>query len=239
LAYSRCRHIEQGCKDGDIGRAKRQQKVIFGIRDKVLSPQNFPKLMAQAPQLYQTFSAGIHTNMSLEDAIKLAMLAREIPQEKIKNKVIDQVIGDSVILNNLKASIFRPLPDQVRILRDEVFSSSGPLGPRASGNPIPLMRADGARVRILNGTLTARLDTRMGNYLTDKGMLVAELGNTKAQSQTTITLYSPKLYAFRYLIDLLKISRSTQILIKPDPTQTVDIEIRLGRDWVSNLPPDY
>src|SRR5215207_11406888 len=37
LAYARCRHAEQGCKDGDIGRAKRQQKVIFGIRDKVLS----------------------------------------------------------------------------------------------------------------------------------------------------------------------------------------------------------
>src|SRR5687768_3887879 len=81
LAYARCRHIEQGCKDGDIGRAKRQQKVIFAIRDKVLSPANFPKLLAQAPQLYNTFSAGIHTNMLLENAIKLAVMARDIPRE--------------------------------------------------------------------------------------------------------------------------------------------------------------
>ena len=55
LAYARCRHAEQGCKDGDIGRARRQQKVIFAIRDKVLSPENFPTLLAQAPQLYKTF----------------------------------------------------------------------------------------------------------------------------------------------------------------------------------------
>src|SRR5574341_967407 len=78
LAYSRCRDQEQGCTNGDVGRAKRQQKVIFAIRDKVFSPEYFPKLLAQAPELYNTFSAGIHTNMSLDDAIKLAWLAKDI-----------------------------------------------------------------------------------------------------------------------------------------------------------------
>ena len=74
LAYARCRHEEQGCKDGDIGRARRQQKVIFAIRDVVLSPEKFPTLLTQAPQLYSTFSSGIHTNLSLGDAIKLGVL---------------------------------------------------------------------------------------------------------------------------------------------------------------------
>ena len=53
LAYARCRHVEQGCKDGDIGRAKRQQKVIFGIRDKVLSPENFPDTAGTGAQTVQ------------------------------------------------------------------------------------------------------------------------------------------------------------------------------------------
>src|SRR5258705_12153953 len=35
LAFARCRDIEQGCKDGDVGRAKRQQQVILGIRNKM------------------------------------------------------------------------------------------------------------------------------------------------------------------------------------------------------------
>ncbi|MEO8356407.1 MAG: LCP family protein [Chloroflexota bacterium] len=241
LAYARCRHAEQGCKDGDIGRAKRQQKVIFGIRDKVLRPENFPTLLAQAPQLYSTFSSGIRTNLRLDDAIKLAVLVRDIPEDNIKNAVIDHsmIAFDNVILGGQNASIMKPIPDKIRILRDQIFTSSGPLSPMAHGDPISLMQADGARIRILNGTSTAQLDMRTGSYLLQQGVLVTEFGNTKAYSRTTIILYSPKLYALRFLLDRFEITSSTQILIKTDPSQTVDIEIRLGNDWVSKLPYGY
>jgi LCP family protein required for cell wall assembly len=241
LAYARCRHIEQGCTDGDMGRARRQQKVIFGIREKVLNPESFPTLLAQAPELYGTFSEGIHTNLSLDDAIKLAVLVRDIPKENIRNEVISNkmVVFDSVILGGLNASIMRPIPDQIRLLRDQIFTASGPLSPLAQGYATNLMQADGARVRILNGTSTPDLDTRTGNYLSQVGMLVTEYGDTKAASRTTILLYSPKLYALKYLMDTFGIKSSTQILIKPDPTQTVDIEIRLGKDWVNILPVGY
>ncbi len=135
LAYSRCRHIEQGCQDGDIGRARRQQKVIFGIRDKVLNPENFSTLLAQAPQLYNVFSDGIHTNLSLQDAIKLAVLARDISTKNIRNAVIDNTMlaYDNVILGGKNASIMKPLPDKIRVLRDEVFTfewSRWPTGTR-------------------------------------------------------------------------------------------------------------
>ncbi|HEU0294724.1 MAG TPA: LCP family protein [Anaerolineales bacterium] len=241
LAYARCRHVEQGCKDGDIGRARRQQKVIFAIREKVLNPENFPTLLAQAPQLYNTFSEGIHTNLTLDDAIKLAVLMRDIPGENIRNEVITNkmIIFDNVVLGGQNASILRPIPDQIRILRDQIFTASGPLSPLAQGYPTNLMQADHARIRILNGTTTPELDTRTGSYLNQLGMLVTEYGDSKASSRTTILLYSSKLYAFRYLLDTFGIKSSTQILIKPDPSQTVDIEIRLGKDWVNNLPVGY
>ncbi len=110
LAYARCRHAEQGCKDGDVGRAKRQQKVIFGIRDKVLSPENFPELFAQAPQLYRTFSSGIHTNLTLSDAMKLAVLVRDIPEGNIRNAVIDNsmITFGGTVLGGQNASVLRP-----------------------------------------------------------------------------------------------------------------------------------
>jgi hypothetical protein len=241
LAYARCRHAEQGCKDGDIGRARRQQKVIFAIRDKVLNPENFPGLLAQAPQLYNTFSEGIHTNLSLDDAIKLAVLIRDIPKEDIRNAVIDNsmIQLDNVVLGGQNASIIRPIPDRVRILRDQIFTASGPLSPLAQGYPTVLMQADHARIRILNGTSTPELDTRTGNYLSQLGMLVTEYGDTKAYSRTTIILYSPKLYTLRFLMDTFGIKSSTQILIKPDSSQTVDIEIQLGQDWISQFPLGY
>src|SRR5688500_12477525 len=172
LAYARCRHAEQGCKDGDVGRAKRQQKVIFGIRDKVLSPENFPKLLAQAPQLYRTFSAGIHTNLTLQDAMKLAVLVRDIPEGNIKNGVIDNsmVTLGNVILGGQNASIIRPIPDEIRVLRDQIFTARGPLSPIAKGDPLTLMQEDGARVRVLNGSSSPQLEARTQQYLSAKGI---------------------------------------------------------------------
>ena len=241
LAYARCRHAEQGCKDGDIGRARRQQKVIFAIRDKVLSPENFPTLLSQAPKLYRTFSKGIHTNMSLNDAIELAVLMRDIPREKIRNEVIDnKMIGfGRVTLGGVNASIIRPLPDQIRLLRDQLFTAGGALRPLARGELITLMQADRARIRILNGTSTSELDTRTANYLTPQGILTTEFGNIQAVNRTTIILYTPKLYTLRYLLGVFEITNSTPIRIRPDPSETVDIEIRLGPDWVKNLPEGY
>jgi LCP family protein required for cell wall assembly len=240
LAYARCRHIEQGCTNGDIGRAERQQKVIFGIRDKVLDPENFPELLAQAPELYGTFSSGIRTNLPLDDAIKLAVMVRGIPQENIKHGVIDtSMIGfGNVILGGQNASVMKPLPDKIRVLRDEIFTASGPASPLAQGHPISLMLADGARIRLLNGTSTPQVETRTRSYLSQKGMLVTEVGETKAQSWTMIILYSPKLYALNFLMRIFEIDRSAQLLIRSDPAQTVDIEIRLGNDWVDRLPSE-
>jgi hypothetical protein len=232
--------VEQGCKDGDVGRAKRQQKVIFGIREKVLAPENFPKLFAQAPELYRTFSAGIHTNLTLPDATELAVLVRDIPMGSIKHGVIDHsmiTIGN-VILGGQKASIIRPIPDEIRVLRDEIFTSEGPVSPLAEGQLISLMLEDGARIRVLNGTSSPQLEARTRNYLAEKGLSVTETGSVKAQSRTTIVLYSPKLYTLKFLQDIFDITKSPQILIKPDPSQTVDIEIRLGPDWVDKMPAD-
>ncbi|HMB25770.1 MAG TPA: LCP family protein [Anaerolineales bacterium] len=240
LAYARCRHLEQGCTNGDVGRAKRQQKVIFGIRDKVLQPENFTSLLSQAPKLYDTFSDGIHTNLTLDDAIKLAVLARDIPRENIKNRVIenDMVALDMVILGGQNASIMKPMPDKIRVLRDEIFTTSGAAGPLAQGDPIALMQADGARVRLLNATSTKQLDERTASYLSKQGLTVTELGSTKLSGRTVIILYSPKLYTLRFLTSIFGITQGAQIRIKPDPLQTVDIEVWLGSDWVKRLPPE-
>jgi LCP family protein required for cell wall assembly len=241
LAYARCRDESQGCTDGDVGRARRQQKVILAIRDKVLSPAYFPRLLAQAPQLYQTFSAGIHTNLSLEDALKLAGLARDIPLESIQRGVIDNsmVSFATVNLDGIPSSVLRPLPDAIRLLRDEIFIPGGPVHPLAQGDPKTLMQADGARVRIVNNTYTADLGERTARFLTEQGLQVVESGSsTGAAAQTILVLYTPRLYAWRYLIDLFG-AGSRQLILRNEPESAVDIEIRLGGDWLEWLPVGY
>ena len=240
LAFARCRDVSQGCSDGDVGRAKRQQEVIIAIRNKVFSPDYFGKLMAQAPQLYHIFSEGIHTNMSLADALKLAPLARDISLQDIKQGVIDNtmVAPVSVTLGGQPASVYRPYPDKIRVLRDEVFTSTGATGPIAQGDPAALMKTDAARIMVTNCSSAAGLDSRAGNYLNTQGMKVIALGPQPcaASDRTIVVVYSPKLNALRYLMQLFGIKTSNQIKITPNPSAPVDIELRLGNDSAGRIP---
>ncbi len=236
LAYVRYRKD----KEGDIARSKRQQKAILAIRDKVLNPENFPVLLGKARQFYDEFSAGIKTTMPFDTALQLGVLARDIPVESIKQGVIDysMVSLDSVILGGENASIMKPLPDKIRILRDEVFTSGGPTSPLAAlGDPTALMKADGARIRLLNGSYTPGLEQKTGNYFNLQGMGVTEVGAAdRAYDRTVIVLHSPKLYTLKYLQAVFGITSSAQILIRPDPASTVDLEVFLGNDWANGNP---
>jgi polyisoprenyl-teichoic acid--peptidoglycan teichoic acid transferase len=236
LAYVRYRKGDEG----DVGRAKRQQKAILAIRDKVLSPENFPVLLGKARQFYEEFSAGIKTNMPFDTALQLGVLAKDIPLESIEQGVIDytMVALDNTVLGGENASILKPLPDKIRILRDEIFTSGGPLSPLAAQNdPTALMRADAARVRLVNGSFSPALEVNTGNFLIAQGMAVTEVGPAdRVYDRTVIVLYSGKLYTLKYLQALMGIDSSTQLLIRPDPTSTVDVEVRLGNDWANGNP---
>ncbi len=236
LAYARFRKD----KEGDIARAKRQQKLILAIRDKVLSPENFPVLLGKAEEFYNKFSTGIHTNMPFDTALRLGVLARDIPVESIKTGAIDysMVTLDNVTLGGADAAVMKPLPDKIRELRDQIFTAGGALSPMAAQNDLTaLMKEDGARVRILNGTYAGGLDVTTGNFLVGQGVPVTEVGNADtAYNSTVIVVYSPKLYTLKYLQSVFRVNSSAQIWFKPDPTSTVDIEVRLGQDWATSNP---
>jgi LCP family protein required for cell wall assembly len=233
LAYARFRKD----KEGDIARAQRQQKVIIAIRNKVLSPENFPVLLGKAQQFYEEFSAGIRTNMPFDTAVQLGVLARDIPLESIKTGAIDySMVGlDNVTLGGADAAVMKPLPDKIRELRDQIFTAGGALSPMAAQNdPTALMQADGARVRVLNGTGVGGLDVNTGNYLVSMGVPVTEIGPAdQGYGSTVIVVYSPKLYTLKYLQSVFGVNESGRIWFRPDPTSTVDVEVRLGNDWAS------
>ncbi|GAB4542329.1 MAG: hypothetical protein Fur002_12350 [Anaerolineales bacterium] len=241
LAYARTRKTE----NGDLDRAKRQQYVIYAIQKKVFDPQVFPTLIKNAPAIYAQFQSGIHTNMPFEDAVKLAMLGKDISLKGNQMRVIDKtmVTLDSVTLGGQNASILKPMPDKIRILRDEVFTSGGALSPLAApANPSDLnalvqsMREEEARVRVLDGTFTPGMDQRAGAVLQSQGMNVTEVGPaSEAYASTLVIVYGPKLYTIKYLQAVFAIPAS-QIRFSPDSTSSVDIEIRLGADVAGYIP---
>jgi LCP family protein required for cell wall assembly len=84
LKYVRTRHT-----DSDFGRAQRTQDVLFAIRDRVLTLDMLPSLVQQAPAIYATISNSIETDMTLDDMVSLALLAKDIPRENIRTGIID------------------------------------------------------------------------------------------------------------------------------------------------------
>jgi LCP family protein required for cell wall assembly len=238
LAFARNRHTQ----NGDVDRANRQQLVIMALRDQIFSPANFPTMVAKAPQVYAEASAGLRTNLTFEDLMKLGVLMQQIPPDKIKRGVIDYTMGvlDNVTLGGQNASILKPIPDKIRVLRDEIFSEGGAVSPMASGDPVVLMQQDAARVKILNGSIQPDLAQRTGNYLLTQGMQVTEVGTAQNGYQNTvIVIYGPKLYTLKYLASTFGITSSAQIIFSQEPATTADIEVRLGNDWVSRLPAGY
>ncbi|MBK6793784.1 MAG: LCP family protein [Anaerolineales bacterium] len=243
LAYARNRHTS----GGDTDRARRQQEVVLALADIIFDTNNFPQFISNAPRLYNELSYGIKTDMAFDDAVKLAMLGREVSLESIRTGVIDpqqgMAIFDNTVLNGEAASILKPVMDKIRVLRDEIFTSTGPTSPVA----VPIgytdvnlfaqaMQQEEARVRIMDGTFTPGLDQRAGAVFQSYGMTVTEVApSPEVYSQTVIVVYGPKLYTIKWMQAAFGIS-DRQIRFSPDPNQNVDIEIRLGSDIAGSIP---
>jgi hypothetical protein len=199
-------------------------------------------LLGKAQQFYEEFSSGIKTNMPFDTALQLGVLAKDIPIESIRNGVInyDMVTLDDVTLAGQPASIMKPMPDKIRELRDQIFTTGGAVSPLAGQGQLtpeqlsPLMQQDAARVRVVNGSFTGGLENTTAQYLQSLGFQVTELGPGQAPNGTEIIVYAPKLYTLKYLQVVFGITDSARISIQPNPASTVDIEVRLGQDWANS-----
>ena len=188
--------------------------------------------------MYQQISSGINTNLSLDQVIQLAWFAQEIPAENIRNRIIgpDQIqFGKSP--DGL--DILKPIPDQIRISRDEVFAPAQSAGPLAydGKNHLDLLIEEGARIKILNGTSVPGLASRTGEYLQSLGANVAAVGDADGNgySNTSVYDYTGNPYALIYLAELFGMTKFN-IHGRYDNPSDVDVTIILGANWANNNP---
>jgi LCP family protein required for cell wall assembly len=230
LAYARNRYTA----NDDFDRSRRQQEVIMAMRKQILQFNMLPTLVSKAPKLYQELSSGISTNLTLDQVVKLALLASQIDEKNIQKGVIGPPTQVVISTNPEDGqSILVPVPDQIRILRDRVFATGGPVAPSAveDGDPVQLMKAEKARVAVKNGTTTTGLATKASDMLRGLGInIVGEDNADKRYGSTTIYDYSGKPYTIKFLIQKLNIPES-RVVNRFDPQAPADIEIILGSDW--------
>lgn len=229
LAYAR----ERKTQGGDVDRARRQQEIIMSIRNRILKFQDLPELIAKAPALYQELSSGIYTNLNLQEAVQLGLLALQLDTSQIKKGIIDY----SMVIPTKSPdgeAILKPIPDKIRVLRDELFATAGsksPLATPAVGST--LVKDEAARVVIWDGS-GAGLGERTAEYLRGQGINVIQVADAGGYSPgTKIEIFNGKPNTVAYLAQLMGVA-SANIWNTYDPAAGLDIRVTIGGDWAQN-----
>jgi len=207
LQYARSRH-----SDNDFGRTHRQQQVLVAAREEAFRLDLLPKL----PTLMGTLRDSITTDFPFTDIPSFAMLIRDIDAKNVKNVTIE---GDMVIDVNGDGTVLVPVRDKIREAIDSMFERPGP-------TPTP------ATIAVHNGTDRAGLAGAIADFLRQKGLQVAEVGNdTRAdREQTVIISYSNNHDdTVQEIASLLKVNKEN-IRHNSSTDSTVDILIILGAD---------
>jgi len=219
---------------GDVDRAGRQQEVLLAVRDQALQVEQFPKLLVQAPRFWQTFQDNVNTNLSLEDAMELALLVREIPRENIHSAILDY----NYVYNETTPDgrqVLVPLRNEIRELRDELFAIAAASTPVHENLP-QLMVQEDARVAIYNGTAVFGLAGDTQAYLQDLGVNVTEIGNADSSAFNTsqIVDYGSHPQTVQFLIQQMQIP-PLNLSSESFPKDDYDVLVIVGNDWAGQL----
>lgn len=215
---------------GDVDRAGRQQAVVMAVRDKVLSLDMVPQLIARAPQIWQTLQANVRTNMTPDEAIQLALLVQDIPRGSIKTAVIDY---DYVYPETTPdgRQVLVPNRETIRQLRNNLFTP--PVVPTPEIKNLPgLMAAEEARVALNNGTAEFGLAGTTQAYLLAQGVDITEVGNADSSTYRTTQIidYGNHPNTARYLIQLMGIP-PLNVSSGDTPEGDYDMLVIIGSDW--------
>jgi LCP family protein required for cell wall assembly len=80
LMFARSRHGR-----GDIDRTRRQQRLLMAIRDRALDVEMIPRI----PRIWVSLKKSVDTDLSLQEILSLALLAKDISADQIHSRVMD------------------------------------------------------------------------------------------------------------------------------------------------------
>jgi LCP family protein required for cell wall assembly len=230
LKYARTRHTA----GADFDRASRQQQVLMAIFDKVTRLDMLPQLAPQAPQLWQTLSGAVQTDLTLEQIVALANLATQVDRDNIRVGVIDENYtrfwqtpeGQQVLV---------PVRDQIRELRDYIFTTEP--GASTGENQTAQLAAESAIVEVQNGTGTPGLARTTYEYLQGLDIEMAGYGNADRSdyAESMIIVYTGKASTAETIARLLNLP-PTAVVPMDNPQAEVDIVVILGDDYQPRTP---
>ena len=118
LKYARTR----ATAGGDFDRTARQRQIVVAVRDRVLTFDMLPDLVAQSPQLWTSLQSAFETDLTLTEMVDLSVAASKIPIDQLATGSIDQTCTQPWITPS-GAQVLIPLPDEIDTLVNELFTA--------------------------------------------------------------------------------------------------------------------
>lgn len=231
LKYVRTRNI-----DDDYGRARRQQQVIRGIADKVLSADMIPTLLPKLPTLFYTMRSSIDTNIPMARQLELAQFARHASVDNIRQLVLDKRYGEETYTEE-GAWILLPNREITRVALKRFFTPPQTV----DGEAVASTEASWVRVEVLNGTGQPRVASRTRDILEAKGWHVISIDDADRSDyqHTLIINYGVSQNVISQLGSDMELSAVPSSLsldsLNTSGTALVDLRIVVGQDYLDRL----
>jgi LCP family protein required for cell wall assembly len=219
LKYARTRH-----GSSDFSRIKRQQQVIMALRDKLRTTDAATKILPRIPQIMQTLGAAIDTNLSTIEIAQLALLAKDIPDERISRVAIDDTATEPYTTPT-GGSVLIPVRERVRELREVFFNP-----PANSVASTSLPPATG-RIAIQNGTQRQGLAASVQALLQGKGHIIDNIADAPQRYERSVIVeYHGNQRLAQEIAQQLGVPL-TSIASVAEPNNPLDALVILGDDY--------
>ena len=185
LKYARSRHA-LGVEGSDFARARRQQKIIAAVKEKLLSRHTLLK-PTTINNIINQLQNHIATNLKIWEIIKLWQMFKDINKDNIINKVIDSspngLLVDSISPEG--AYILTPRSgdfDEIQYFVNNIFSEA-PVDEKTQ------VAQERATVEVRNGTWINGLASKVALDLEKYGFIVIRVGNSSRQNFEKSVIY--------------------------------------------------
>jgi len=227
LQYVRSRHGSNG-ESGDFARSRRQQNLIFALKDKAMSFQTIFKIDDISEAIFKNYVSNIQSC----EVIRFASLTKDFDFNNIRNLTLDDGPG---------GVLYTPTQE----VRDMSYDGQYILLPDGNNynfirtyitnfiNAENVQKFD-TKVAVLNGTGIEGLANQIGALLISNGLEIVKRGNTNNRTRfQTTTLYDvtggSQIDAVEKIQELVggKLSATN-----PEPlTHGADVILVLGADY--------
>ncbi|PIR03852.1 MAG: hypothetical protein COV59_04260 [Candidatus Magasanikbacteria bacterium CG11_big_fil_rev_8_21_14_0_20_39_34] len=243
LKFARSRHGNNG-EGSDFARARRQQKVLLAVKEKLIS---FKTLInpIRINNILNTLQENISTNMSFSDIIGFLKMSKDFDSNNISTLVLDNGVNgylkntfseNGAYLLEPVSGNYDDIKDAMKNIFDKDFQSQ--IRNFSIGETVPAQDkpdVDTAKIEIQNGTWRAGLAARVKKTLNDKNIDVTILGNTQERPYMQSGIYDLSSGEFSSTVEDIADTLHIPIKKSPPENETYDsktqIYIILGEDF--------